>query len=105
MEDGRPRPFRNMWETKKPRPEGEAVWRGRPRPRGDGNALLRGDRLDHHELAQLTAVLELNPARDLGKQRVILAAANVQAWLNPSASLPHDNRAAGNELSAKSLEA
>jgi len=55
------------YATKKPRPKGEAAWRGRPRPRGDGNNLLRVDGLDHHVFAQLTAVLELDPSRDLGK--------------------------------------
>jgi hypothetical protein len=42
MEDGRPRPS-GQAETKKPRPKGEAVWpmwRGRPRPRGNGRIYL-----------------------------------------------------------------
>jgi len=81
------------------------VWRGRPRPRVDGTTLLRSDRLDHYVFTQLTAVLEYDPASDLGKQRVVLTAADVQAWFHARATLPHDNGAAGDELSAEGLEA
>ena len=58
--------------TKKPQPEGEAlwqgpVWRGRPRPRDEGKTLIRFDGFDHHVFAQLTPVLELDSTGDLGK--------------------------------------
>src|SRR5271167_2858004 len=39
--------------NKKAPAKGEAVWRGRPRPRSDGETLFRGDGLDHHVLAKL----------------------------------------------------
>jgi len=56
-------------KTKKPRPEGEAVWHGLC---GAGalarvTKLLSSDGLDHHVFAQLAAILEYDAARDLGK--------------------------------------
>ena len=67
--------------------------------------LFHSDGLDHHVLPQLAPVFEHDPARDLGKQGIVLAAADIQARLHPRAPLPHDNRAAGNQLPAKSLKA
>ena len=40
----------------------------------------------------------------LANKRVVFAAANIQAGLYPRAPLPHDDRAAGDELSAERLE-
>ena len=98
--------------TKKPQPEGEADVRvvqvrvvRAPSPARQRKILLRGERFDHHILAHLTAILKHNPARDLGKQRIVLAAADVQPRLHPRTPLPHDNRAAGHKLPAKGFEA
>src|SRR5579864_2541889 len=70
-------------QTKKPRPEGEAAWRGRPRPRCSGtfDCLLDFHRLDHHELAHRSLVQELDAPSDLGEERIVLAAADVQPGL------------------------
>ena len=81
------------------------MWCGRPRPHDDAKTLIRFDRLNHHVLAQLTPILEHNPARDLGKQRIVLAPTHIQPRLHARTALPHDNRSAGNQLPAKSLEA
>jgi len=62
-------------------------------------------RLDHHVPAHLAAIHELNAAADLGKEGIILAAANVQARLYARAALPHDDGAAGDNLSAEGLKA
>jgi hypothetical protein len=92
-------------KTKKPQPEGEALQTAcHGRPRNEKN-LLHSDGLNHHVLTQLTPILEHDPARDLGKQRIVLAPANVQPRLHPRPPLPNDNRSAGNQLPAKSLKA
>src|SRR5438132_675242 len=43
--------------------------------------------------------------RDLGEESVVFAASNVQSGLHPRAALSDDDRAAGHQLSAESLEA
>ena len=47
---------------------------------------------------------KLDAAGDLGKKSVVFAASDVQAGLHASAALPHDDRAAGDKLSAESLK-
>src|SRR5713226_4591309 len=68
------------------------------------DVLLGFQRLDHHELAHGTLVHELDTAADLGKKRVVLAATDVEPRLHPRAALPHNDRAARDDLSAKSLK-
>src|SRR4051812_49361628 len=63
--------------------------------------LLEFLRDDGHELSQLAAVTELDHARDLGEQGVILAASYVEARLQSRAALPHDDGAARDKLSAE----
>src|SRR5579872_2387023 len=58
-------------------------------------ALLRFQGFDHHEFAHLAPVFETNVAGDLGKQGVVLTAANVEPRLHARAALPHDDRPAG----------
>ena len=67
--------------------------------------LLRFDGLDHHKLAHLSLVQELDAAGDLGKERIVFAAAHVQARFYRSSTLPHNNCSAGNNLAAKCLKA
>src|SRR6266849_7078387 len=69
--------------------------------------LLRFDSLglDHYKLPHRSLVEELDAPRDLGKESVVFAASNIQSRLDPRAALTHDDRAAGYQLSAKSLEA
>jgi hypothetical protein len=38
---------------------------------------------------------------ELGEQRVVAAAANVEPWMNPGATLPHQNGAGGYRLAVK----
>src|SRR4029077_13029272 len=62
-------------------------------------------RLAHaDEIAHTPAVVKLDHAGDLGEQRVVLAPTHVLAGLEPRAALPHDDRAAGNQLPAKHLD-
>ena len=73
--------------------------------RADGSELLHKlHGLDHHELAHRALIQELDAARDFGKQRVVLAAADVQPWFHASAALPHNDRPAGHDLPAECLE-
>jgi len=67
--------------------------------------LLRFDGFDHHKLAHLSLVQELDAAGDLGEERVVFAAAHVQPRLYRCSTLPHDDRPTGNNLPAKCLEA
>src|SRR5579862_3641945 len=62
-------------------------------------------RLNADELAQAAAVAEVNHAGDLCKQRVVFPEADIFAWLDTGAALPDDDRAARNQLPAKSLHA
>ena len=70
-----------------------------------GQSLLRFHRLDHHELAHGAFVHEFDPAGDFGEERVVFAAADVEARFHPGAPLPHDDSAAGNDLPPECLEA
>src|SRR5437016_4151277 len=69
--------------------------------------LLRFDSLglDHHKLPHRSLVEELDAPCDLGKKGVVLAASNVQSGLHPRAALADNDRAAGHQLPAESLEA
>ena len=51
-----------------------------------------------------TFVEKLNPAADLGEQRIVLATTHIQARLNPRTALADDDRPTGNNLSPESLE-
>ena len=68
-------------------------------------SLLDLYRLDHHELAHLSFVQELDAAGDLGEESIVLAAAHVQARLYARAPLPDDDGASGDDLSAERLKA
>ena len=62
-----------------------------------------GTDADH---AAVRAVIgELHVARDLGEERVVLAAADVQARLEAAAALAHEDRAAGHEVAVEPLDA
>ena len=67
--------------------------------------LLGFYRLNHHELTHRALVCELDAARDLGEEGIVLAAAHIESGLYASAALPHDNRSTGDDLSAECLEA
>jgi len=60
---------------------------------------------DHDELAHGTFVHELDASADLGEERVVFAATDVQAWFDPCAPLAHDDGAARDNLSTESFEA
>src|SRR6202000_2586756 len=53
------------------------------------------------EAAALALVLELDLAGDLGKERVVAAAAHIQAGLDARAALPHDDGAARHHLAGE----
>src|SRR5208282_857229 len=76
-----------------------------PRPCLIFRPLLRCQRFDHHELAHRTLVQKFDAAADFREEGVVLAAADVQAGFDPSAALANDDGAAGDNLSAESLEA
>jgi len=66
--------------------------------------LRRFDRLDHHVLAHRAAVFEDDAPADLGKERVVFAAADVEPGLHTGAALAHDDGSARNDLSAERLK-
>jgi hypothetical protein len=75
-------PRRNQAAQKqKPRPEGEAeaALDSSPRPKRFNQAgeLLHFYRFDHHELAHLSLVLELDAARNFGEESIVFAATYV----------------------------
>ena len=70
-----------------------------------GLGLLSRKRLDEGKAPLVAAIPELHRAADLGKQRIVLADADIQAGLDRCSTLPHDNRAAGDHLAAKGLHA
>jgi hypothetical protein len=49
-------------------------------------------------------VLEPDPAGDLGKNRVVLATARIDAGLEPATALTHDDRAARNQIAVVCLD-
>ena len=63
------------------------------------------DRLNADHAAVRAVVGELHAAGDLREQRVVLAAADVQAGPEPPAALADENRAAGHEVAVESLDA
>jgi hypothetical protein len=67
--------------------------------------LLCFERLNHYELAHLSAIHELNAACDFGEERVVFALADVQAGFHTGAALPNDDGTAGDKLSAECLKA
>jgi len=62
------------------------------------------DRFDHHELAHLSLVQELDAARDLGEERIVFAPTHVESRLHACAALPHNDRASGHNLPAECLK-
>jgi len=62
-------------------------------------------RFDVDEAAVLATVLEADNAVNFGEEGVVLAAAYVQAGLERSAALPHDDAAAEDGLSAEDFNA
>ena len=66
--------------------------------------LLRLYRFNHHELAHLSLVHELDASRDLGEESVVFDAADVQSRFHARTALPNDDRSAGNKLSAECFE-
>ena len=81
------------------------MWRGHSaRAALTTTSLVHFHGLDHHELAHLSLVQELDASRDFGKQSIVFAAADVQPRFHTSAALPHDDRPAGHDLTAESLE-
>jgi hypothetical protein len=67
--------------------------------------LASCNRLDGDEASQPAPVNKLNAAVNLGEERVIAPAPNVLAGLQRCPTLPHDDRAAGDQLAAESLNA
>ena len=68
------------------------------------DSLFRFDWLDHDELAHGSPVLENDLAGNLGEKSVVFAAANIEAGFYTRAPLTHDDRAAGDDLSAECFE-
>ena len=63
------------------------------------------DRFDHNELAHRALIQELDASGDLGKESVVLAAANVEPRFYARAALPNNDGAAGHDLPAECFEA
>ncbi len=82
------------------------MWRGHSCPQCSVSeaGLLHYERLDHHKLSHAALIEKLDAAGDLGKQGVVLAATDVKPRLNSRAPLPHNDRAAGDNLSAERLK-
>src|SRR5437868_13369551 len=66
--------------------------------------LLCFERLDHHELAHGSAVFEYDFAADLGEERVIFSATDVEPRLYASAALANDDSATGHDLTSECLD-
>jgi hypothetical protein len=66
--------------------------------------LLDFEGLDHHELAHLSLVQELDAPRNLGEEGVVFAAADIQPGFYTRATLANDDGAAGHNLPAECLE-
>ena len=65
--------------------------------------LLDGD--DADDAPARAVVFELHAAGDLREDRVVLAAAGVQAGPEPASALADDDRAAGDEVAVVRLDA
>src|SRR5919109_1887773 len=88
----------NIAETKRPRSREAGA---QPRAAAPHEfSLIYGFGLYRHVLAQAAAVFEADDAAHLGEQGIVFAAADVQAGLDASAALAHDDGAAGHQLSA-----
>src|SRR5207248_8723622 len=92
----------NMVERKRPRSREACTAEGGCATR---SCLIQIFGLDGHVLAQAAAIFEADDAADLGEQRIVFAATDVQTGLNAGAALAHDDGAAGHELSAEGLHA
>ena len=77
--------------------------RGRERPGPDRSLLF--DRNDADLAAVLAVILEADLAVDLGEERVVLAEADVQARLESTSLLAHQDRPAGDEIAVVTLHA
>ena len=66
--------------------------------------LGEDSRFNADEFAHAAAIAELDHAGDFGEQGVVLAPADVLAGLEARTSLPHNDRSAGDELSAEDLD-
>src|SRR5262245_36197894 len=60
---------------------------------------------DADALAVFAEVLETDSARDLGKERVVLSAANIGAGMDVSSALTNDDRTGSDEFSREALHA
>lgn len=68
--------------------------------------LLNGlYRINRYEAPSASAIDELDVAIDLGEEGVVATATDVDAGLEAGAALADDDGAAGNELTAKGLDA
>src|ERR1041385_5982074 len=67
------------------------------------NKLLDGVNAD--DPAVRAVIAELHAPRDLGEDRVVLAAAGIQPRPEPSSALAHDDRAAGHEVAVVRFDA
>ena len=63
------------------------------------------DRNDGDAAAMVAMILEPDFAIEFGKQRVVLAESNVQAWLEAASLLAHQDRAARDEIAVVALDA
>src|SRR5213593_795829 len=68
-------------------------------------APLSGSGGDDADVARVPAPLELDDAGDLREQRVVGAAADVEARLEPGAALTNEDAAATDQLPGKALDA
>jgi hypothetical protein len=75
------------------------------RPRGATVRRLRLQRVNADDAALGAVVLELHGAVDLGKQRVVLAEADVEAGPEAAAALPYQDRPAGDDVAVEALDA
>ena len=73
--------------------------------------LQAGDDLAYERLvrthgpAMLAVILETNPAVQLGEKRVVLTQTDVQAGLESTALLTHQNRTAGDQVAVVAFDA
>src|SRR5208282_2172752 len=70
----------------------------------DARLLRQFHRLDHHKLAHRALVQKLDPPRNLGKKRIVFAAAHVEPRLHARPALTHNDRSARHDLPAECLE-
>src|ERR1700751_4265504 len=85
--------------------KGARCFDGRGRPSFHRLVLRCFYGFDHDELAHLAAVFEDDAAGDFGEERVVFAAAYIEAGFHAGAALADDDGAAGDDLSAECFEA